>query len=142
MIIQEQILISAPIEAVWSVLADVTRWPVWTPTMTSVQGPPELAVGRTYNIRQPRFPVARWTVTDLQPGLTFTWVSRVPGLYSSASHTLSTTPNGTQLKLHFQQTGLFAPLANYAAGPLCQAYVRIEAESLRKHFEARGLTRS
>ena len=75
------ITIDAPIDVVWSVFADVERWPTWTQSFTSVElidG--AMRLGAAARIRQPRLPTVVWKVTKWEPGRSWTWTATAPGL--------------------------------------------------------------
>ena len=98
-------------------------------------GPGPLAVGSRVKIKQPRLPVAVWTVDRLEPGSSFSWINHSVGLTSFADHRLSTIDNGTQVVLSFRQSGVLAPLMALIAGNLARGYVRTEAAGLKRHCE-------
>jgi uncharacterized membrane protein len=131
--------IARPAERIWPVMIDVERWPEWTPTVTSVElldGRP-LRVGSRARIRQPRLPVAVWTVTALEPGRYFEWQSVVPGLKSEAGHRVEATgPQTARVTLTFSWTGWLAPLIRLVYGRLARRYVQTEAESLKRRCES------
>ncbi len=96
MFVQDEITITAPIERVWDVYSDVERWPTWTASVTSVhlvEGS-AVAIGATAQIKQPRFPTLRWTVTAVEPGRSWTWVARSPGATTTATHELRALDDG------------------------------------------------
>ncbi len=72
--IERIVEIQASPDRVWAVLRDIERWPEWTPTVKRSQqvdrGP--LAVGSRARIRQPKLPPAKWEVTELDEGRSFT----------------------------------------------------------------------
>ncbi len=131
--------IEAEPERVWPVLADVTAWPSWSPTMTSVRlldgaafGP-----GARARVRQPKLPPALWRVTVVRPGQSFEWVSRVPGLTSRADHRLAAAGAGRcALTLEFERTGPLAWLAEPLFASLTRRYLELEAASLKRRCEA------
>lgn len=108
--LENAILIAAPRSVVWNVTLDVEGWPQWAPTFQSVKrldaGP--FAVGSTALIKQPGLPLARWTVTALTPGESFTWESRIRGIQMIATHELTTQQTGTQSLLRVELRGLVA----------------------------------
>ena len=62
--------IAAPRERVWQVMSDTDRWCEWTASVTSAKrvGNAPFAVGTKVLVRQPKFPPALWTVTEIEPG--------------------------------------------------------------------------
>jgi uncharacterized membrane protein len=108
---------SAPLEDAWRAVIDVSSWPRWTSSITSVvrldDGP--LRVGSRARVKQPTFPWLVWEVTDLRPGVEFTWVTRSPGARTSGRHAVTRNPDGTtRITLELHQTGplgrVIAPL--------------------------------
>src|ERR1700732_5149484 len=73
--------IAAPASLVWDVFSDVERWPEWTASVTrlvALDGP-GISVGNRFEIKQPRMPKLVWEVTEVTPGVAWTWVQRSPG---------------------------------------------------------------
>src|SRR3954452_22737000 len=93
--------IEAPPDVVWTVMSDGERWPDWTASVTSVtrldEGP--LRIGSRALIREPRFPPARWVVTELLPGRSFTWKSGLPGMWVYGEHSVEPLGTGTRATL-------------------------------------------
>ncbi len=136
--IERSIEIAAPRATVWGVMADVERWPEWTPTMTSVErldgGP--FAVGSRVRIRQPRLPTAVWTVTAFEPERYLEWQNASPGLESLAGHRLEGAAGGTRVTLSLRWRGWVAPVLRLFYGRLARRYVQTEAEGLKQRCEA------
>ena len=89
--------ISAPPDRVWAVMSDIEAWPEWTPTVTRVEllDPGPLAVGQRARVLQPRLPAALWRITALEPGRSFTWVTRSPGVVVTARHSVEPAEGGS-----------------------------------------------
>ena len=126
-------------ERLWSIIADVVRWPEWTPTMTSVEplGPPALTVGAMFKVRQPNLRPAVWRVTAVEPNQSFTWVSKSPGVSVVAHHRVQ--PIGADqsaIELEIVFLGVFAPLIAMMVGKLTQSYLETEATSLKQRVES------
>lgn len=124
--------LGAPPADVWAVLVDVERMPTWSPSVTSVRllDPAPLHVGSRARLRQPRLLPAVWRVTELEPGRSFTWESRAPGVVTTGRHALEPAAGGTRVTLGVEHAGPLAPLVRLLAGRLTARYVRQEADGL------------
>ena len=119
MVIENRILIEAPVETVWGATEDVQRWPEWTPTieeLAPVDGEP-FQVGFKARIKQPGLPPTIWEVTALEPGKSFSWEAKVRGIRMVATHRLIPVDDGTENVLTIEATGLLAILL----GPLIRS---------------------
>ena len=139
MIVQDEITIDAPIDTVWAVYSDVERWPEWTASVTSVElldGGPLGAESRA-RIKQPRFPSLVWTVTELVPGRTWTWVARSPGARTTAIHLLEGAADGrTRVTQTIDQRGILGVLVGLLTKRLTRRDLALEAAGLRQRVEA------
>lgn len=135
--IEETVEIAAPPEKVWAVLADVESWPSWTVSTRSVRltRPGPLGVGSTVEIKQPRLPKTIWTVSELDPGRSFTWVAKTPGVRSVGEHAITRTAAGCTVRLVLTQTGRLGSLLAVPMAPLIRSYVRTEAAGLKTRSE-------
>lgn len=122
----------APPEVLWAVVVDVQRWPRLTESIRSVRPLTEgaLAVGSEFEVRQPGLPAAVWTVTALEPGRSFTWVSAGRGVSTVATHRVSLTPGGSTLTLTLDQSGPLAGVVGLLLGRKVRRFVALEAQGL------------
>jgi Polyketide cyclase / dehydrase and lipid transport len=127
-----QMDIPAPRTLVWSLVADVERWPEWTASVSRVNrlssGP--FQVGSHVRIHQPKLPPAIWRVTELTPGASFTWVSRALGVRVTARHTVAAAGNGSSAALSIHYEGVLGGLLARWVGELNQRYLNMEASGL------------
>src|SRR3954470_19095668 len=100
--------IDAPAAVVWEVFSDVERWPEWTASVTrlvALDGP-ALEVGHRFEIKQPRMPKLVWEVTEVAPGVSWTWRQRAPGATTEASHeVVAQGPDRTLVRQRIDQRG-------------------------------------
>lgn len=139
--ITERDTTTAPPEVVWSVLADIDRWPGWLPTVTAVErtdGTTETGVGSVFAVTQPRLGRAEWRVTRWEPGRGFTWVSRRPGVQTTATHDLRPRDTGTEIELGIDWTGPGGWLARLVFGRMTRSYVASELAALVRTAEERA----
>lgn len=132
--------IDAPAERVWQVTSDVERWHEWTPSVRSIRrldsGP--LAVGSVAVIRQPRFPPARWRVTAIEPGRSFTWVSIAPGVRVVAHHSVEPASPGSMATLSIEYQGILGGLLGWLTRSITERYLGLEARGLKARSENPG----
>lgn len=127
------IAIAAAPERVWALMSDLDRWHEWTPSIRGItrQGGAPFAPGTRVVIRQPKFPPALWTITDVQPGRSFTWVSRAPGMRVTGTHAIVPTDGGSRVTLSLQYEGALGRLFARLTRGITERYIGYEAEGLR-----------
>jgi carbon monoxide dehydrogenase subunit G len=134
----ERVVIKASPTAIWEVLTDVERWPMWTPTVLSVEPVTRdgFKVGAKYRVTQPKIKPAIYEVTERIPHEAFTWVQKAPGATMIAEHRLTAFDgSGTEVELAFATKGLLGALAGSLNAKLIAEYVKTEAKSLKQHCE-------
>lgn len=142
MITESSVEIAAPADVVWAEYADVERWSEWTASVKRVRGldGPELAVGRRFEIEQPRLPKLVWTVTALDPGRSWVWASTAPGGRTEAFHEVRARDGGgTAVRQGLDQRGPVGALVGRAMRGLTRRYLELEAQGLKASSEARHL---
>ena len=99
--------IDAAPSLVWNVFSDVERWPEWTASVTSLTAldGPGLAVGKRFEIKQPRLPKLVWEVTALDEGTSWTWEQRSPGGRTIAVPRGHPDGDRTQVRQRLDQQG-------------------------------------
>ena len=129
--------IAAPPERVWKVMTDVELWPEWTESVQTVKrldnGP--FRVGSRARIKQPKFLPAVWEVTELDPGRSFTWVTRSPGMVASGRHRVEPTAKGSRATLSVAYGGLLAGLVARVLARITDRYLMFEAAGLKQRSE-------
>ena len=129
--------IDAPPDRVWAVMSDIERWHEWTASVRSItrreHGP--IRPGHRAWVRQPRFPPALWTVTEVRDG-SFTWVSRAPGMVVTASHSVTPIGNGSRATLSLNFAGILGPFFGRLTRDINNRYLAMEAAGLKGRSEA------
>ena len=132
--------IDAAPEDVWAVLVDVQRWPEWTDSMQEVSWLDDATptVGSRARIKQPSTPALTWTVTELDPGRSFSWETSSIGVRTLGSHALAPIGDGrSRLMLGLHQSGALGGLIGALTGSRTRRFVRMEAEGLKRAAESR-----
>jgi hypothetical protein len=116
---------------------DVERWHEWTASIRSSEKitPGELRVGLKVRIKQPKLPVAEWTISSIEPGRRLEWQSTAPGAKTVAWHAVE--PDGTSARavLGIDQSGVFFTLMGWYFNGMTRRYVNMELEGLKKRSE-------
>ncbi|CAM4276317.1 Polyketide cyclase / dehydrase and lipid transport [Mycobacterium basiliense] len=138
MITGHSVEIDAPPETVWAVFSDVERWPEWTASVTSLVGldGPALASGKRFEIKQPRMAKLVWTVTEIDPGVSWTWEQRSPGALARARHDVIPQPGGrTLVRQRLDQRGILGALVGRLMANMTKRYLDLEANGLKDRAE-------
>ena len=140
MITDSSIEVAAPAPLVWDVFADVARWPDWTESVdrvTPLDGP-GIEVGHRIEIKQPRFPLLVWEVTEVDPGTSWTWRQRSPGGTTLATHEVVAQPTGgTLVRQRIDQRGPIGVAVGLLTRGLTRRYLGLEARGLKAAGERR-----
>lgn len=141
MITDSSVEIAAPASLVWDVFSDVERWPEWTASVTrlvALDGP-GLAVGKRFEIKQPRMPKLVWEVTEVHPGAGWTWVQRSPGGSTVARHDVVAQAGGhTLVRQQLDQRGAVGALVGRLMHGMTNRYLELEAQGLKARSEQRN----
>jgi hypothetical protein len=126
---------------VWEVLSNVEHWSDWTASVRWVrrldEGP--LRAGSQAKISQPRIPTVDWTVTELQPGQGFTWVSGGAAARTTARHSIEPIDGGgARVRLSVEQAGPIGTLVGRLYAGLTERYLAMEAAGLKATCEGSG----
>ena len=138
MFIEDSIEIDAPPQVVWEVFADVERWPEWTASVTSLTGKdgPALAVGKRFAIKQPGLQKLAWKVAELEPGTSWTWVHRSPGVLVTARHYVTGLSGGSTLvRQELDQRGVLGALVGQLTVKRTKRFLSMEARGLKARSE-------
>jgi len=136
---QDGITIRTSRQRVWAVYSDVERWPEWTGSVTSVErlSGTGVEVGTKVRIRQPKLPTAVWEVTAVEPGTSWTWVSRAPGITTVAWHRVHARADGTvRVEQGIEQHGPLGWVVGKLYAGLTRRYLAMEAAGLKARCEA------
>lgn len=130
--------VDAPADDVWRLFVDVERWPELTESMREVSridsGP--LRLGSEALIKQPGLARARWKVTELEPGRSFTWETATAGVTSVGAHLVEPGEGGSTITLSLRQTGPMARLVGWLLGSRINRYLSMELEGFRRGAES------
>jgi uncharacterized membrane protein len=138
MITEDSVEIDAPAQLVWQVFSDVERWPEWTASVSSLvaRDGTGLAVGKRFAIKQPGMSKLVWKVTEVDPGSTWTWVQRSPGVRVSARHWVIPQPGGrTLVRQQLDQGGVLGALVGRLMVKKTKRFLELEAQGLKARSE-------
>jgi ligand-binding SRPBCC domain-containing protein len=136
MITEGTIEIEAPASVVWDVFTDVEHWSEWTASIQRIVAldGAEIEVGRRFEIKQPRMPKLVWVVTEVEPGLSWTWRQRAPGSTASATHEVTALDGErTVVNQKIDQRGPVGALVGRLTRRMTRRYLDLEAHGLREH---------
>jgi uncharacterized protein YndB with AHSA1/START domain len=140
MITDSSIEIDASAAVVWSVFVDVERWAEWTASIERILplDGPDIEVGNRFEIKQPRMPNLVWEVTDVEPGVSWTWRQRSFGGTTFATHDVTDTgADRTLVRQRIDQRGPIGVAVGVLMRRLTRRYLELEALGLKGRSEER-----
>jgi hypothetical protein len=95
-------------------------------------------VGNRFEIKQPRLPNVVWEVTEVDPGISWTWRQRSPGATTCASHELvAQAGDRTLVKQRIDQRGPIGVAVGLLMRRLTKRYLAREGQGLKAYSEQR-----
>jgi Polyketide cyclase / dehydrase and lipid transport len=122
-------------DALWTALSDVESWPVLLPSVSGIRRTDRgfrFAAGARYRVRQPWRPVAEYVVTDVSPGLRFTWATRTRLLTTVVTRRIRRGVHASILTLRVDWSGPLAPVAGLVLSGPARRALRREARALER----------
>jgi hypothetical protein len=112
--IQTTIDIQAAPDRIWTALRDIEHWSEWTPTIISIRplDPGPLAVGNRAVIRQSKLLPAQWQITEVEEGRGFSWITRGPGVFVTARHSIEDAATVAASRFRLTSQALSARLSD------------------------------
>ena len=138
MITESGVDIDAPASLVWEVFSDVERWPEWTASVTGLVAldGPGLAVGKRFQIKQPKLPTLVWEVTEVSPGVSWTWAQQSPGGRTVATHTVTSVADArARVDQKLDQQGPIGAIVARLMLRTTRRYLEMEAQGLKGRSE-------
>jgi uncharacterized protein YndB with AHSA1/START domain len=138
MITESNVTIDAPASLVWDVFTDVERWAEWTASVTRLAAldGPGIAVGKRFQIKQPKLPTLVWEVSEVAPGVSWTWAQRSPGGLTVAYHTLTPIDGGrTHVRQAIDQQGPIGAVVGLLMRRTTRRYLEMEGQGLKDRSE-------
>ena len=122
---------------VWAVMADVARWPEWTPSILSVEEvSPDFGLGGTAMVHARVAPRSKYTVTRWEPGLGFDWETKVRGAKSVGGHWIEPRGEGkSRVMLSLEVKGIAGFLGRPFISKGISESLRQECEGLKARSE-------
>lgn len=140
MITEGSVEIDAPASVVWEVFTDVEQWPSWTTSVTRIVAldGPGIDVGKRFKIKQPRLASLVWKVTEVNPGVSWTWRQKSLGGTTLASHeVVPQGPDRTLVRQRIDQRGPVGVMVGLLMRRLTRRYLDLEAQGLKSFSEQR-----
>jgi uncharacterized protein YndB with AHSA1/START domain len=137
MLMKTSIEIDAPPPVVWDVFTDVEHWAEWTASIERIVplDGPGLALGKRFEIKQPRLPKVVWVVTEITPGQSWTWRQHSPGATSCATHEVIGKARTTVVTQRIEQRGLFGAVFGALTKRMTMRYLDLEGQGLKTRSE-------
>lgn len=138
--VENTIEIAAPQLLVWEVTTEMPSWPLWTPTMTSVEPlkPGGVQVGSRYRVKQPRMPASVWTVTVLDSPQRLVWETQRWGVRLVATHEVSAFDGRTRSYLAIDLDGVVGQVIWPIFQRIAPKFLVQENQGLKAYCESRA----
>jgi len=131
------VLTTAPPEKIWCAWTDVERWPEWDSELVSATLDGSFALGTKGRVKPKRGPAARFSISELIPGKSYTFTTRLPLCEVKVSRRLTRNDGGGAFFTHV--VSFVGPLSLVFGNLLGRRYrqvLPVVMENLRKTAES------
>jgi hypothetical protein len=136
---EAEIAISAPIEVVWSIHADVAGWPSWRPDVESAEAQGPLAVGSTFSRRTAGLDITS-VVGELDAPRRIAWSGAAGGIVAIQAWTLEPRERGVLVRTEESWEGEPVTAAPQTMQAALERSIRLWLEHLKRTAEVRART--
>ncbi len=133
---RNDVVVAAPIDAVWAILADVERWPRWNAEIKSaaIAGPP--AAGAQFRWKAGPGTI-RSTITRVERPQLLAWTGRTLGISAIHVWRLEAQADGTHVRTEESMEGLTVRLLRGSIQKNLEKSLETWLQSLRTEAERR-----
>ncbi len=133
-IAREEILISAPVEKVWSAITEIDRWYEWQPDVTSSKLDGKLTAGTTFHWKAKGLNIVS-TIQTSEPMQRIGWTGKSPGM--KAVHIWTFEPHGESTLVTSEESlsGWFARLLKLFDAQFLRKSLIASLRVLKNHVE-------
>jgi len=128
---------TAPPEKFWAAWTDVEHWPQWDTKLVSATLDGSFALGTKGRVKPKRGPAARIFISELKPGESYTFTTRLPLCELKVRRHLTRKDGGATYFTH--EVSFVGPLASVFGNLLGRRYreaLPVVMENLRKIAES------
>ena len=131
---EKDILISAPLEKVWSEITDIDHWTKWQPDVTSSRLDGTLERGTMFYWKAKGLNITS-TIRILEPMQSIGWTGRSLGMQAIHIWTFETRTDGTYVKTEESLSGWFPRILNFFDQNFLKKSLQGSLQVLKTHVE-------
>lgn len=131
---EKEILISAPLEKVWSVITDIDQWSEWQPDVTSSKLDGSLATGTKFYWKAKGLNITS-TIQTLEPMQSIGWTGKSLGMQAIHIWVFEKHKDGTYVKTEESLSGWFPRILKVFDPNFLKKSLRSSLQVLKSHVE-------
>jgi uncharacterized protein YndB with AHSA1/START domain len=131
---EKEILISAPVEQVWSGITQIDQWSTWQPDVTSAKMDGTLAKGTKFYWKAKGLNITSMIQT-LEPMQSIGWTGKSLGMQAIHIWTLEKSNNGTYVKTKESLSGWFPRILKFFDPKFLEKSLQQSLQVLKNHVD-------